>query len=470
MKLLLVAHHFPPMGGAGVQRVLKFARYLGEFGVEVTVLAGADPDYLQDSSLLAELPPAVAVHRVPHRSVLQRLLAWRARGGRAAAVAAAGAAVSPQPTPTPQAPSAGRSAARDALLAAWAAVQWPDERGGWARAALATGRRLLAAQRFDIVLSSAPPVATHALARRLAREAGLPWVADWRDLWADNPGYAAPRWRRAIDRRVEARWLRDAAGVVAVTPSWRQGFEDRLRAAGSACPVAWIPNGYDEADFAALPAKHAPADAALRLVHTGSFYGPRDPATLLAALDLFLARQAGAERLRLGLHLRLVGAIGSRFDAALAAFDARHPGVVERLPYVPHAQALAEMRAADALLLVVGAGDSGRRVGGDSARAVVAGTLPGKLFEYLRAGPPVLLLGDPAGDAAALLRAHGRGWVADETDPAAIARALACLLEGPAPALAADANPARFERRALAGELADFLRVVRRRFEADRGG
>ena len=445
MKLLLVAHHFPPMGGAGVQRALKFARYLGDFGVQVSVLAGADPAYLQDASLLAELPPDVDVLRVPHRRLLQRVLAHRR--GAAAPGAAAG-------TVGPAVPAAWR----DALLGSWAALQWPDERGGWARAAFEPGRRRLRDAGIDMVLSTAPPVAAHALARRLARAADLPWVADWRDLWADNPGSTLPAWRRALERRVEAHWLRDAAGVVAVTPAWQQRYARQL---GERCPVAWIPNGYDEADFAGLPPALPPPRGArpLRLVHVGSFYGPRAPAPLLDALGRVLrGRSPGARALR----LRLVGAIGSRFDAALAAFDARHPGVVERQPYVPHAQALAEMCAADALLLVVGAGD-GRRA------EVVAGTLPGKLFEYLRAGPPVLLLGDPAGDAAALLRRHGRGWIADETRPQHIAEALLALCDGPPPPAPAQPELTRFERRALAGELAAFLRDSRARWRARHG-
>lgn len=444
MKLLLVSHHFPPMGGAGVQRALKFARYLGDFGVAVTVLAGEDPDYLQDASLAAELPTTVPVHRVPHRTLLSRVMALRRRG------ATRNAATVPSATP---APSPG-ARWRDAALTAWSALQWPDERGGWARSALPAGRALLRDGDFDIVMSTAPPVAAHALARRLARSANLPWVADWRDLWADNPGATAPAWRRALDRRTEARWLRDAAGVVTVTPSWQRRYADRL---AGRCPVAWIPNGYDEADFAAVPGRPTAADGVFRLVHVGSFYGPRDPAPVLDALDRCLGAGATVPGQR-ALHLRLVGAVGQRFDAALAAFERRHPGVVERVPYVPHAQALAEMRAADALLLVVGAG-AGRPV----AREVVAGTLPGKLFEYLRSGPPVLLLGDPDGDAATLLRTHGRGWVADETDPVAIARVLACVQHEPPP-LPAGAAVGRFERRALAGELAAFLREVQQRF------
>jgi glycosyltransferase involved in cell wall biosynthesis len=441
MKLLLVSHHFPPMGGAGVQRALKFVRYLPDFGVTPVVLAGDDPGYLQDRSLLAELPAGVRVLRVPHRTALQRMLAWRRRAATASATTAS---------------AATNNTARDAVLGAWATLQWPDERGGWARAAWAPARQLLRDEGIELVMSTAPPVAAHALARRLARDAGLPWVADWRDLWADNPGNPAPAWRRALERRTEARWLRDAAGVIAVTPAWQRLYAERLR---DRCPVAWIPNGYDEADFTGLPTATVPADGALRLVHVGSFYGPRDPAPLLDALDRVLRARPPGSRL---LKLRLVGAIGRRFESALAAFEARHPGTVERRPYVPHAEALGEMRAADALLLVVGAGD-GRQA------SVVAGTLPGKLFEYLRADRPVLLLGDPAGDAAALLREHGAGWIADETQPETIARALATLVDGPPPGVPPAARVARFERRALAGELADFLRDCRTRWQ-DRHG
>jgi glycosyltransferase involved in cell wall biosynthesis len=442
MKLLLVSHHFPPMGGAGVQRALKFVRYLSDFGITPVVLAGDDPGYLQDPSLLAELPPSVRVLRVPHRTALQRLLALRPCAAAATAPAAAAAS--------------SNHTARDALLGAWATLQWPDERGGWARAAWAPARQLLKDEGIEMVMSTAPPVSAHALARRLARDAGLPWVADWRDLWADNPGNPAPAWRRALERRTEAHWLRDAAGVIAVTPAWQRLYAGRL---GDRCPVAWIPNGYDEADFAGPPTAPVPADDALRLVHVGSFYGPRDPAPLLDGFHRVLeARPPGGRSLR----LRLVGAIGRRFESALAAFENRHPGTVERRPYVPHAEALGEMRAADALLLVVGAGD-GRQA------SVVAGTLPGKLFEYLRADRPVLLLGDPSGDAAALLREHGAGWIADETQPEAIALALAALVDGAPPAVPPSARVARFERRALAGELADFLRSCRARWQVGHG-
>lgn len=440
MNLLLVSYYYPPLGGAGVQRALKFSKYLGDFGVRVSVLAADNPGYVQDASLLAEVPAALAVRRVAHRPLLQRLMALRPAATGDTAAPAAGAAQRPR--------------LRDTVLRLYAAAQFPDDHHGWARRALLAGEALIREQRIELVLSTAPPMSAHWLGARLARQAGLPWVADYRDLWTDNPGYAAPAWRAALDRRTEARWLRQAAGVVTVTPSWRERFE---RQPGLRCATAFIPNGYDEADFAAaVPAPRD--DTCFRLLHTGTFYGPRDPATLLDGLDRFLQGRAVAAR---PLRLRLVGNMGSRFAALLQQFAQRHPGVIEQRAYVPHHEAIGEMLAADALMLVVGAGAAGRAGG-----AVVAGWLPGKIFEYLRAARPVLLLGDEHGDAAALLRQHGRGWIADETRPEAIAAALQQMMaEAPAhhaPPPAPAASVTCFERRALAGEMARFLAACRR--------
>jgi len=433
VKVLLISYYYPPMGGAGVQRALKLSKYLGDFGVEPVVLAGHDPGYTRDESLLAEVPAGVRVLRIEHRSLMQRLLARRA------------ATVAPRSAAAPAA--ASRSPwLRDTLLGAYAATRFPDDQAGWAKRAFEPALALLRDERIELIFSTAPPMSAHALAARLARRSGLPWVADYRDLWTDNPGYLAPGWRRAIDQRTEAAWLKRAAGVVTVTPSWQRQFAQRL---GAACPVVCIPNGYDEADFERLPTERR-SDGAFRLVHTGSFYGPRDPGTLLDGVAAYLRSAAPSAR---PLVLRLVGQMGSRFAERLARFDAEHPGVVEHRPYVPHHEAIAEMQSADALLLVVGAGQ------GSKHGAVVAGTLPGKLFEYLRAGRPILLLGDEQGDAAQIVRHHAAGWIADEASPERIALALHQMMQpGPAPLPPATARADAFERRALAGEMAQFLR------------
>jgi hypothetical protein len=377
----------------------------------------------------------VPVHRITHQTGLQRLVEWRARWR--------GAGTSGQVTSA--AARAGGTRLRDAVLAAYAALQFPDDKAGWARRAFAPAREIVRDQRIDLIFSSGPPVSSHALAARLSKACGVPWVADYRDLWTDNPAYAAPAWRRALDHRTEAAWLATASGVVTVTPTLQQVLRERVRAD---CPVVMIPNGYDEADFeATAPAPREPG--LCRVVHAGTFYGHQSPLPLLAGAEALLARQpALAERLR----LRFVGSVGSRFDAALDAFAARHPRVLERTGLVGHQASIAEMLAADLLLLVIG--------GGVAAR----GVLSGKVFEYLRAGPPVLLIGPTDGDAAQLLRAHARCHVADAADASRIAEVLEATLAGlAAPALPEGAAPAQFERRVLTRQLADFLRDCRER-------
>ncbi len=438
MKILQIAYFYPPMGGAAVQRALKFSKYLPEFDVHPVVLAADDPGYVSDGSMVKEIPASVEVHRVGHRPLLQTLMSWRRKlrganppsgGGPAPGTAAA----------------AARPRWRDLALSTYAALQFPDDKATWARRARAEARRILGQGGFDLIYSSSPPVSSHQLACSLGQEFGLPWVADFRDLWTDNPGYVSPAWRRAMDRRREDRWLAQASGIVAVTPSWREMLAQRSVVR---CPVAFIPNGYDEPDFAGLAAK-ARADAGeFRLVHTGAFYGPRDPAALLEGLSRYLSDNPSPPR---RLRLRLVGEMGSRFAHGLARFQREHPGVVEQLPYVPHRQALAELVDADALLLVVG---------GEGSPAA-KGWLPGKLFEYLRADKPILLLGHRGGDAAGLVHRHSRGVAVDESDPAQIAAALGRLVDGrmdPAGAGGGRAEVGQFERRELARRLAAFLR------------
>ena len=428
MKVLLLAYYYPPMGGAGVQRALKFSKYLGECGVQLSVLAGLDPAYTADESLVAEIPPQVDVQRVAHTALLQRLVAWRAQRA-----AAAPAATRPAVASAPR-----RSAWRDAALAAYASLQFPDDKAGWARRAHATARRLVHEHGIALILSSAPPMSSHGLAARLSRECGVPWVADWRDLWTDNPAYAAPAWRRHVDRRLERRWLGSAAGVVTVTPTLQRVLAAKV---AGRCEVALIPNGYDEADFAAVaPAAREPG--VLRVVHAGTLYGHQSPQPLLLAVAALLAQQpALAGRLR----LRFVGLVGARFEGLLAEFAARHPGVLERTGFVEHGRAVAEMLAADLLLLIIG--------GGAAAR----GVLSGKIFEYLRAQRPVLLIGPADGDAAQLLRAHAPCRIAEEHDVAGIAAALADALAGVLPPAPPHAAPETFERRALTQQLAVFL-------------
>jgi hypothetical protein len=438
MKLLQIAYHYPPMGGAGVQRALKFSKYLPDFGIQPVVLAARESGYLSDASLLDELSPELRVERIPHRPLLGRL---RTLLGSAPRVSSA------RPTAVDASACHGvsgdrtRQKIREAALKVYVSSQFPDDKAGWARRAFAPACDLVRAEQIDLILATAPSYSALGLAARVAAATGRPWVADYRDLWTDNPNYPAAAWRRPVDRWMESRWLASAQGVIAVTPLMQRSLAERL---DGRCPVAFIPNGYDEADFIArAPAHKAPG--VFRIVHAGTFYGRQSPEVFIEALALCLQHDPiAAGRLR----VRFVGAIGDRFAPALGRFAQAWPGVLECTGFLRHGDAVAESLAADVLLLVIG--------GGAAAR----GVLTGKLFEYLRIGRPVLFLGPNDGDAADLLRNHGRFEWAPADDCAAIASALSAFLRGKdLPQRPADARPERFERRALTGELADFLRA-----------
>jgi glycosyltransferase involved in cell wall biosynthesis len=445
MKILQIAYYFPPMGGAGVQRGLKFSKYLPTVGVTPVVLAADDPHYVRDDSLLAEIAEGLEIHRVEHSPWLAKIAASR----RAKSPTPTGAAIS---AATPR--SGLRNAIRDIALRSIRATQWPDEAAGWAGAALAKAKAVVASHAasghpIELVFSSSPPASAHWVGERIAREAGLPWVADFRDLWTDNPAYDAPAWRRALDRRTEDRWLSGASGVITVTPSWKDMLAAR-RHVGA--PVAFIPNGYDEDDFRGLATSQRSPNV-FTLVHTGTFYGPRDPDGLLRGLAAYLRTPRTGH---LPLRVRLVGNMGARFSLVLQAFDQDHPGIVETVPFLPHKESVAELMAADALLLVVGGGRGN----------AVRGWLPGKIFEYLRVGKPIMMLGDPEGDAAALVQRHSRGWICNDQDSSAIAHSLTEMLRQ-SPQQIRDHQILQpynvFERRQLTAQLAEYLRECRRR-------
>jgi len=430
----MLAYYYPPLGGAGVQRSLKFSKYLPEFDITPAIVSADSSAYTQDSSLLAEVPAEIEVLRLRHTPMMARLLSLMRRRGLARGASAAPAASRPGA-------AIPASRWRDRVLRAVGALQFPDDKVAWSRQVVPAALSLIQRAPFDLVYSSAPPVSAHLAAMQVARRARLPWVADFRDLWTENPDYSAPRWRRVLDRRLERRLLAAADGIVTVSEQMAATLAGRVR---PGVPVLSIPNGYDEADFAEATArKRSPEEFCI--VHAGTFYGNRSPDSFLRGVELLFQNEPQA---RHRLRIRLVGNVGSRFEPVLSSFENRIPGVLERTGYVEHHRALAEILAADALLLVIG---------GDSESA--AGVMTGKLFEYLRAGRPILLLGAPNGEAAQLLRKTGAGEALDHSEPSHVAALLSRWMAGAAPRPAPE-SAAVYERRALAGRLGEFLRAV----------
>jgi glycosyltransferase involved in cell wall biosynthesis len=426
MRILIVSFYFPPAGGGGVQRVLKLCRHLPELGIEVDVLAPDDPKWSAvDPGLAADIPAGTTVHRARYRGPAHaqtpaaRLAA--AHGARALGVRAA---------------LLGRS------------VLLPDPEIAWFPDAVRAGTRAVRERGIDVVVSTSPPNALHVVAAAIARRTGVPFVADFRDSWLANPHRRyerrSVRAKRAVEARIARAALRRVAAVSAVTEAIA---EEAAALAPPGTPVRVVANGCDFDEFEGLV--YARGER-MRIVHAGSFFGQRTPRPFLSA---FTALLHDRPELRERVQAAFLGdlrppdrewALGLGLGPALAIEGFR-----------PHAEALAAMRAADALLLLV------PRAGGRGL-AVVSG----KVYEYLAAERPIIALVPPEGDAAALLRETGSAWIADPDDEAAIRTAVAEAVG----AWEADRlgerrlTPEwreRLDRRTRARELAELLQSVR---------
>ena len=354
-RVLVIAYYFPPLGGAGVQRTVKLLKHLPSLGFEPVVLAPPRATELHwapsEETMIGELSDAITVHRVagPH-----------------------------PPPPRGLRARTGRLLDRPSEFATW-----------WADAVVREGTRL--ARDADLVYASMSPFETAAAAARVSAETGVPWIADLRDPWALDEWTIYPSaLHRVRDERRMRRALATAAAVIMNTAE--AGSEVARRFPELEARLSIVPNGWDLDDLS-VPAEPRNPDR-FRVVYTGYSHvsagfrhrrrrrlreatgGSVRGLDVLARSHLLLvdaveraAAEAPALRERVELHVA----------GAAPSADISAPFVTDR-GYLPHDGAVALVRSADVLFLPMHDVPPGRRVR----------TVPGKTYEYLASGRPIL--------------------------------------------------------------------------------
>ncbi|OGC04355.1 hypothetical protein A2V82_05775 [candidate division KSB1 bacterium RBG_16_48_16] len=401
MKVLVITYYFPPSGGAGVQRTLKFVKYLRDFGWEPVVLTAAKADYpVYDESLFAEIPPGTKVYR---SKIIEPYKIYRLFTGKKSDESADIATLSLDRQ------AKGKLSER---IAEWMRATFfvPDARIGWRRYARRLGRKIIAREGIDLIYSSAPPYTAHLIGMDLHKRSGVPWVADFRDSWVG--WLSTPQWRpkpcRRMELNMEESVLRQADKILAAYDGVKQ---DLLSRHAEYNDDRWVllSNGYDQSDFKEIvPASKPPK---LTITYTGSIYGKRNPEYLIRALEQL--QEQGSDVVDM-IHIRLVGRIGEPIKKRIQESPIR--SVFEIIPYVKHHESLAYLLATDVSLLIIDDAPANR------------GILPGKLFEYIGAGRPILALA-PDDDAATLIKNEKMGIVVPPKDVEAIQAALVDLAE-----------------------------------------
>lgn len=409
-RVLMIAYHFPPVqGSSGVQRTLKFCRYLPEYGWEPMVLTVDPLAYpATDLGQIAEIPQGMVLKRTFALDTARHL----AIGGR---------------------------------YPYWLAL--PDRWTSWCVSAVITGLRLIRVYRPRVLWSTYPIATAHVIGVMLHRLSGLPWVADLRDSMTEETYPSDPSIWRTF-RWIEKQTVERASRVAFTTPGALRMYRERYP---SLPPERWtvIANGYDEENFRV--AEHSmsrPSQESgnrLVLVHSGVLYRyERDPSVFFAAIaELVQCEKISPEGL--AIVLRASG------DEAYYQKILDEQGIAEIVklkPALPYREALEEMLRADGLLLFQAASCNHQ--------------IPAKLYEYLRAQRPVLALTDPAGDTASALRDAGGGRVARIDSRQEIRDGLLAFLEE----LKTTGNKValhdvrRYSRQARTGELAQVFDTI----------
>lgn len=388
-RVLIISYYWPPSGGSGVQRWVKFSKHLPSLGWQPVVYTPENPELIAvDSSLGAEIPADVEVLRrriVEPYGILRALTGAKPEGGKAAVKGEVNPINSQKKSPVQK-------------VSMWIRGNMfiPDPRCWWIGPSVRFLKKYLKEHPVDLIVSTGPPHSMHLIARRLSKALSLPWVADFRDPWTKmfyfkhlrlGP-YA--RWRH---RCLEQKVLDGATAIVAVSPLVRDDFVRMTKS-----PVHLITNGFDEDDFSAAIAENK-ATERFRLTHTGLFAADGNPELLWSVLAEMCAEDAAFAR---ALDIRLCGKNDAQILASIRA--AGLDGQLTDLGYQNHLNAVKEQVSASVLILPL------------RKEPEYKATLPGKLFEYLASLRPVLGIGQTDGAMAAILSETGSGITCEWDD------------------------------------------------------
>jgi glycosyltransferase involved in cell wall biosynthesis len=393
-KVLIVTYYWPPSGGAGVQRWLKFSKYLPEYGWQPVILT-VDPEYaaypVTDDSLSKNLSPEIEVHLTPATDYFAIYKKDKSR------IPTAGFANKIDNT------LKGRT-----LRFIRGNFFLPDPRRGWNKYAFKKACELIDSGNITHVITTSPPHSTQLIGLKIKKKyPDVKWIADLRDPWTDIYYYnlffptIISKW---IDSVYEKNVLKNSDKIITVGDSLKILFSSKLTGVESKTTV--ITNGFDEDDFAGL---HLSTPDVFTISYTGTLSDTYPVTGLLDALDTI--RETGQN-----YRLRFIGTVTPK-QKDLILSRSGNSGV-EFIGYVDHPTAIKNMLETSVLLLIIPDHQSNRSI------------ITGKLFEYIAAGKPIICLGPLDGDASVILNGTGHGRMFQYLDSKGISEYLTTLIPG----------------------------------------
>ncbi len=369
-NVLFIVYYFPPMGGSGVQRPLKFAKYLKEFGWNPIILC-PEPGVYQffDHSLEQELENLdLEIHRVKANTPFHKFGGVKKQTGLVTGVLS------------------------KVLRLISRKIYFPDNKKAWIEPAVQKGKELIYDKKIDLIFSTAPPFSNHIIAQHLNELTDIPYVLDYRDLFTGNHFEENEYGSRKLKKKVaESEWLRHSSGVVALDRFAGNKIQEVL--SSESLNMEIISHGFDQEDFDSH--RNASLDykkGKINWLYSGLFYEANQPDIFLNGLKELFTK---TPELREKTHLHFQGGLDSRIKKLIS--DLGFEDIISNYGYLSHDISAANLLKADILWMVSNFSENLKQI------------KSGKLFEYIGTKKPILGLVHP-GEASKLLDVYKAGF------------------------------------------------------------
>lgn len=372
-KVLIITYYWPPAGGPGVQRWLKFVKYLPDFDMIPYVYVPENPSYpIQDAGLIREVSEKAIVIKKKIREPYQ----WAALFSKK----------STQKISSGIIPAAQKqSVLQKFLLWVRGNIFIPDARFLWVKPSVHFLKSYIEKEGITTIITSGPPHSLHLIGQQLRASMQVKWIADFRDPWTTIGYHKAlklSRYAAKIHRDLERQVLQNADHIIVTSPTTKQEFSVL-----TSQPISVITNGYDTEQ---VPPQSL--DSSFTLAHIGSLLSERNPTILWEVLAELVYENP---QFATDFSLKLIGKISE--DVLQSIFHYKLDAYVNNLGYVAHDEAVAHQRKSQVLLLI------------EIDSPDTCSIIPGKLFEYMVSGRPIVALGPKGSDIAEIVQSTNTG-------------------------------------------------------------
>ena len=423
-KVLVITYSWPPAGGIGVLRCLKFVKYLRDFGWEPIVLTAENPSYqFIDHDNVKEIPDGIEIHKVP---IFEPINAFKKITGRK--------------KETPLQNITNNSEKKRSIIdkfGMWVRGNFfiPDARSAWIKPCLRYIDHYLENNHIDAILTDGPPHTNTVIGMRISQKHNIPWLADFQDPWTQVDYYSelyigkrADKIHRALEQEV----FQTAKKITIASPSWKKDLES---IGGRNVDVIYY--GYDDTDFTEFSVKQ---EDSLVIFHGGLLGQDRNPEVFFSVLNELINLYP---LIRSKLKLKFAGEVDLTVKNSLKKHHLLE--YTELMGMIPRKQVIKEYEKASLLLLPINKADN------------AAGRIPGKLFEMLRTGKNILVLGPDDGDVKSIVEKEKRGRSFEYGDKDLLMTYLTDILLNNSETTNTQGNIDRYSNKMITGKIAKYL-------------